>query len=152
MEPTNSTTEKIIAAIEQQQVTPRPKMYFVLRNSILWIPGVLTTGLGAYTIAGALYGILHPHWENAQYFTIPLLWVISFGLFSIVTTSLIQRTRGGYRYTAGQLLLISVTASIILGIVTYTLTQDSLDNRVNTYYRYPTQRFYERNIPPLRIN
>lgn len=152
MEQISNTTEKIIAAIEQRKVTPRPKAYFLLRNSILWIPGVLTTALGAYTIAGALYGVLHPHWESTRYFTIPLLWVISFGLFSIVTTSLIQRTRGGYRHTAGQLLLISVTASIILGIVTYALTQNSLDNKVNTYYRYPTQRFYERNIPPLRID
>jgi hypothetical protein len=152
MEQTHNTTEKIIAAIEDRQVTPRPKAYFVLRNSALWIPGLVTTLLGAYTVAGVLYGILHPHWENMSYFTVPLLWIVSFGLFSIITISLIRRTNSGYRHTAVQLLLISVASSIVLGIVIYALTQDSLDNKVNTYYRYPAERFDERNILPLRIN
>ncbi len=152
MEQTNNTTEKILAAIEFKQVTPRPKVYFVLRNSILWIPGIITTLLGAYTVAGVAYGIIHPHWESASYFTVPLLWIVSFGLFSIVTTSLIRKTNGGYRRTAEQVLLISIITSIILGLIIYSLTQDSLDNRMKTYYRYPTEQFYERNNPALRMN
>ena len=152
MEQTHNTTEKILAAIENKRVTPRPKAYFVVRNSVLWIPGIVTTVLGAYTVAGVLYGVIHPHWENITYFTVPLLWVVSFVLFSIITSSLIRRTNSGYRHTAVQLLSISVATSIILGIVIYTLTQDSLDNKVNTYYRYPAQQFNERNILPLRMN
>jgi hypothetical protein len=152
MEQHNNTTEKIIAAIDKQKVTPRPRAYFILRNAILWIPGILTTLLGAYTVAGILYGIIHPHWENRTYFAIPLLWVVSFCLFSIVTISLIRKTTSsGYRHSAEQLLLISVTVSVALGVVIYALTQDSLDNRMKTYYRYPTQQFYERNHRPLRI-
>ena len=101
MEETTNTTERIIAYIDQQKVTPRPKWYFVLRNSALWIPGIITTLLGAYTIAGVLYGILHAHWENRQYVQysgtlvfiaiIPLLWVISFVLFLLITLSLLRK-------------------------------------------------------------
>ncbi len=152
MEQTHNTTEKILAAIETKRVTPRPKAYFVVRNSVLWIPGLVTTALGAYTVAGVVYGILHPHWENASYFTVPLLWVISFGLFALVTSSLIRRTNSGYRHTASQLLLISIAASIILGICIYALTQDALDNTLNTFYRVPTQKYRERNLLPLRMN
>jgi hypothetical protein len=145
----SNTTEKILSAIETQQVTPRPKWHFVLRNSILWIPGVVTTLLGAYTMAGILYGVLHNPWQHhgMEHYAspifitaaIPLLWVVSFGLFCLVTISLLRRTHTGYKHTAVQLLLVSVASSIILGILFYALTQDSVDNHVNTYYRYPTQ-------------
>jgi hypothetical protein len=152
MEQIHNTTEKILAAIESKQIIPRPKAYFMVRNSVLWVPGIITTTLGGYTIAGAVYGIIHPHWQNANYFTVPLLWIISFILFSVVTTSLIRRTSSGYRHTVAQVLLISIGISIILGVGIYALTQDSLDNKIKTYYRYPAEQFYERNDSVLRIN
>ncbi len=146
---TTNTTEKILSAIESRQITQRPKWYFVLRHSILWVPGIVTTLLGAYTMAGIVYGILHNPWQHPVlahsshpiFVTagIPLLWIVSFGLFCLVTISLLRRTHTGYKHTALQLLLVSVAASIIIGLLFYALTQDSLDNRVNTYYRYPTQ-------------
>jgi len=167
MEHTINTTEKILAAIETKQVIPRPKWYFVVRNTLLWIPGVITTLLGAYTVAGLLYGVLHSH-PNALFLVaaIPLLWVISFMLFSIIGLSLLRHTHSGYRHTTLQLLLVSVASSIIIGILFYAVTQDTIDNKVKTYYRYPTQheeeyfgKFFpqpqpilERNYPLLRIN
>jgi hypothetical protein len=148
MEEQHNTTEKILAAIETKQVTQRPKWYFILRNFILWIPGLLTTFLGAYTIAGILYGVLHVHLENRLYadypsqiiFTvaIPMLWVVSFALFSIVTLSLVRKTNTGYRHTATQLLAISVACSIVIGILFYALTSASLAGP-GMLYRYPTQ-------------
>jgi glucan phosphoethanolaminetransferase (alkaline phosphatase superfamily) len=149
MTPISNTTEKILAAIETRQVTPRPKWYFVLRHSILWLPGVVTTLLGAYTMAGLLYVILHNPWQHQGidhyarpiFITaaIPLVWVISFCLFCLVTILLLRRTHTGYKHTAVQLLLVSVASSIIIGILFYALTQDALDNHMDTYYRYPTQ-------------
>jgi hypothetical protein len=168
-----NTTEKILFAIHDQQVTPLPKWYFTARNSILWVPGVITTILGAYTIAGVLYGILHAQWDQGGYVesgnpvfliaTIPLLWVVSFLVFSIISTTLLRKTSTGYRHTTLQLLLVSVASSIILGLLFYTVTQDADDNRVKTYYRYPTQhqgeyfnklfpRPAERNNSEPRIN
>lgn len=152
METTNNTTEKIIAAIDRQKVTPRPAWYFAVRNSVLWIPGVVTTLLGAYTIAGVLYAILHAHWENRQYIQtgplvfiaiIPLLWVISFCLFLIITVSLLQKTNTGYRHTALQLLSISVAGSIVIGVLFYAFTASSLTDSAATYYRHPTQHEQE---------
>lgn len=153
MEATNNTTEKIIAAIDRQKVTPRPTWYFVVRNSALWIPGIVTTLLGAYTIAGVLYAVLHAHWENRQYIQysgpivfiaiIPLLWVISFGLFLLITVTLLQKTNTGYRHTALQLLSISVAGSIIIGVLFYAFTASSLNDTAATYYRHPTQHEQE---------
>jgi hypothetical protein len=148
MEPYN-TTEKILAAIETKKVKPRPKWYFALRNSTLWLPGIITTFLGAYTIAGVLYGVLHTHLEDKVYShfsnplfvasAVPLLWVVSFILFSTVTTSLLRKTHTGYRHTTVQLLLASVASSIVIGLLFYAITQDTIDNQVRTYYRYPTE-------------
>jgi hypothetical protein len=153
METPTNTTEKIIAAIDQQKVTPRPKWYFRVRNTLMWIPGVITTLLGAYTIAGGLYGILHAHWENREYVQyrgplvfiaiIPLLWIISFALFSLITIALLRKTNTGYRHTALQLLLISVASSIIIGMLFYAMTANSLNDGVETYYRHPTQNQQE---------
>jgi len=150
MEPTSNTTEKILAAIETKKVTPRPKWYFVLRNSSLWLPGIITTLLGAYTVAGVLYGILHAHLDRMGVYreygnpifliaAIPLLWVLSFLLFSFISTSLLRNTHSGYRHTTLQLLLVSVASSIIIGVLFYAITQDTIDNQVRTYYRYPTE-------------
>jgi hypothetical protein len=173
MQQPNITTEKILHAIESKQVTPWPKWYFVLRNSILWIPGIITTLLGAYTIAGVIYGILHGHWQQNSYqeygnplfliAAIPLLWVLSFFIFSLISTTLLQKTHTGYRHTTLQLLLVSVASSIIIGVLFYAITQDAIDNKVKTYYRYPTeheeeyfQKFFhlppERNTFELRMN
>jgi hypothetical protein len=148
MEPHN-TTEKILAAIETKKVKPRPKWYFALRNSTLWLPGIITTLLGAYTVAGLLYGVIHEHLTDPMYkdfsnplfiaAAVPLLWVMSFLLFSTVSTSLLRKTHCGYRHTTLQILLVSVASSIILGILFYAITQDTIDNQVRTYYRYPTQ-------------
>lgn len=150
-EPTN-TTEKIIAAIDRKKVTPRPKWYFALRNTALWIPGIITTLLGAYTVAGVLYGLLHAHWENRLYMQysgplvfiaiIPLLWVISFILFLFITLALLRKTNRGYRHTAMQLLLLSLTSSILIGILFYAVTASSTDG-VETYYRHPTEQEQE---------
>ena len=156
MEQTTNTTEKIVAAIESRQITPRPRWYFTVRNSLLWIPGIITTLLGAYTVAGILYGVLHAHPDPVFLIAIiPLLWVISFMLFSMISTSLLRKTHTGYRHTTLQLLLISVASSIILGVLFYAVTQDADGNRMKTYYRYPTDHqdeFIERNYPGLRIN
>jgi hypothetical protein len=158
------TTEKILTAIEDKRVKPRPKRYFILRNSVLWIPGLITTLLGGYTIAGIIYGILHnplihlaPNVQRPVAITIavPILWVVSFGIFLAVTLSLVRKMHIAYRRSALQLLLISVASSIVIGALFYALTQDSLDNQLNTYYRYPTQyqkNYFERNISPQRIN
>ncbi|MES2224550.1 MAG: hypothetical protein V4478_01020 [Patescibacteria group bacterium] len=172
MEHTN-TTEKILSAIEDKQITPLPKWYFTARNSALWLPGIVTTLLGAYTIAGVLYGILHAEWDNGIYIehgnplfliaAIPLLWVISFGVFCVMSTTLLRKTSSGYRHTTLQLLLVSVASSILIGLLFYTITQNEDDNKVKTYYRYPTQhqREYfniifpkpaERNPASLRMN
>jgi len=120
------------------------------------VPGIITTLLGAYTVAGLLYGVLHPH-PNPLFLiaAIPLLWVISFMLFSMITISLLRKTHSGYRHTTLQLLLISVASSIILGLLFYAITQDANDNNMKTYYRYPTEHqndFFERNYSTLRIN
>ncbi len=165
MKQISNTAKNILTAIENKRVTPRSKWYFVLRNSVLWMPGIVTTVLGAYTIAGVLYGILHIQVVQGKYIeagnpifmvaAIPLLWVVSFGLFSIISISLLRKTYAGYRHTTLQLLLVSVACSIILGILFYAITQDANDNMVKTYYRYPTQHqeeYYERIFSPQRIN
>jgi hypothetical protein len=152
MEEQHNTTEKILAAIENKQVTPRPKWYFILRNSILWIPGLVTTFLGAYTVAGVLYGIAHAHLENRLYsdhasqiifsIAIPVLWVVSFILFSLVTLSLVRKTNNGYRHTALELISISVACSIVIGVLFYAFTASSLSGP-GMLYRYPTQHQQE---------
>jgi hypothetical protein len=166
MEQISNTTKNILSAIEEKHVTPRSKWYFVLRNSILWIPGTVTTLLGAYTVAGVVYGIMHVEVVQGRYVeaggnpifyiaTMPLLWVISFGVFSIVSILLLRQTYSGYRHTTLQLLSISVASSIVIGILFYAVTQDSSDNMIRTYYRYPTQHqeeYYERFFAPDRIN
>ncbi len=156
MEMTTTTTEKILTAIEHQRVRPRPKWHFVLRNSILWIPGIITTVLGAYTIAGLIYGILHGHPNQLLMIAaIPLLWVVSFFIFCLISTSFLRNTYTGYRHTTLQLLLVSVASSIILGILFYAITQNTEDNMVRTYYRYPTQHqddYFERNVNVIRMN
>lgn len=167
MEQISDTTKNILSAIETKRVTPRSKWYFVVRNSVLWLPGIITTFLGAYTVAGVFYGILHVQVVQGKYVegaggnpgffaaAVPLLWVVSFGLFSIVSISLLRKTYSGYRHTTLQLLLISVAGSILLGVLFYAITQNTDDNNVRTYYRYPTQHqqeYYERYFIPQRIN
>ncbi|HTH93077.1 MAG TPA: hypothetical protein VL576_01165 [Candidatus Paceibacterota bacterium] len=148
MEPQNSTTEKILAAIETSHITPRPKWYFVVRNILLWIPGLATTLLGAYAVSGILYGVIHAHLENRLYtsnlhqiaslIAIPIIWVFSFIIFSLITIAFLRKTNKGYRHPAVQLLSLSLACSVVIGILFYEVTASSLAGP-GTLYRYPTQ-------------
>jgi hypothetical protein len=149
MESSLNTTEKILAAIETKHVKPRPTWYFVIRNILLWIPGLITTFLGAYAVSGVLYGVLHAHlFENSLYtantnrleslVAIPLLWIVSFGIFSLITIAFLRRTNKGYRHPATQLLSLSLAISVIIGILFYAITSGSLAGP-GSLYRYPTQ-------------
>lgn len=165
MEQYSNTTKHILSAIEEKQVTPRSKWYFIIRNTILWVPGVVTTMLGAYTVAGVIYGIMHVEVVHGRYIesggnplfyvaTIPLLWVASFGVFSLASIALMRKTYTGYRHTTLQLLSISAAGSVVIGILFYAITQDANDNMFRTYYRYPTQHqgeYYERFFLEQRI-
>jgi hypothetical protein len=165
MEQISDTTKNILSAIQEQQVKPRSKWFFVVRNTILWVPGVVTTLLGAYTVAGVVYGVMHVEVVQGKYIELggnplfyvpimPLLWVASFGLFSLVSIVLLRKTHNGYRHTTLQLLSISAASSIVIGILFYAITQDATDNTVNTYYRYPSQHqkeYYERIFSDQRM-
>lgn len=152
MEPQNNTTEKILAAIETKHIKRRPKWYFIIRNTLLWVPGLVTTFLGAYAVSGVLYGVLHAHLENRLYtasysqiaslIAIPVLWIVSFGIFSLITISFLRKTNTGYRHPATQLLSLSLAGSVLIGILFYAITSGSLAGP-GTLYRYPTQRQQE---------
>lgn len=145
----SEASQKILAEIAREGIVPRPKWYWEARNRALWIPGILTTLFGAYTLSGILYWLSHGEWENYTYtrysaaryalMSAPIAWVICFGLFSLLTIYMVKRTTTGYRLRRRNILLGSLFGSIVIGMLFYNAAE-RLQSQPLTGYHTPTTR------------
>lgn len=118
-------SQTILHKIEQENIKPKAKWYFVLKHAVLWIPGILVTALGAVAVAGILYAATHSGWEYNEFIyktkldffiaATPFLWVISFILFNSLIIKALRTTHLGYRLSAEKIIIGSFATSIILG-------------------------------------
>lgn len=146
-------TSKILEVIQKEHIRPRPRWYWIMRRILLWVPGVITTFLGAYAIAGILFALTHIDWETHVYtqlsassflFTmLPLLWIVSFGVFSLLSIYLLRQTSDGYKHKTRNLLMGSALGSVVIGILFYNAAE-AFNLQSLSAYHYPTQKAQER--------
>lgn len=153
MKQIHNQTQKILDQISEKHIVPRSRYYFLCRNSILWVPGIITTLIGAYTVAGILYGISHTNWTHWKYteysqlffyiITLPFWWILSYIIFSFITIVMLRKTNTGYRHATSTLLGLSLTGSIISGILFYSFIEHN-DTSQLAFYRQSTNDQQER--------
>lgn len=146
----------ILNKIEKENIKPKARWYFVAEHAALWIPGIVVTALGAVAVAGTLYSAVHSGWEYREFVypsqidfivkTIPLLWITSFIFFGSLITQALRTTHSGYRLSTKNILLGSMTTSILLGFIFYSLDEVF---EVNSIIRYQVQTREEEIVSSL---
>ncbi len=130
LKPTSSEiTEAVLLRIDREQIAPRPRWHFVLREGVVWSCGALSVGIGAVAVAATLFEIRFAWWdmylathESFLEFSLdalPFVWLVCIVLFASVTYASIRYTKKGYRYPVYILLVGSVVLSGVSGAVLY---------------------------------
>jgi hypothetical protein len=134
----------ILDKIEKEKIKPKARWYFVAEHTALWIPGVIVTALGAASVAGIVYAVVHSGFEYSDFIyktkidfiiaAAPLLWILSFSLFSSIIVKTLRSTHMGYRLSAKKILLTSFGVSVVIGVCGYVIDETF---ETNSLIRYP---------------
>ena len=120
-------TERILARIVTEQITPRGRLSFMLREWGIWclwlvtvIIGALAVSVSVYVGMNAEYALYEATHENFFTFVVevlPYLWVLLLGVISYLAIKELRQTKRGYRYSTVQILGSSLVCSLFLGVV-----------------------------------
>lgn len=141
---TTNITESILNKIEKENIKPKAKWYFALKHGMLFIPAVLITALGAFSVAGICFGVVHSGWEYRDFTyknkmdfmmaAVPMLWIVLYSLFSSVIVKALRTTYGGYKLSAKKILIGSMFISIVFGVLLFSYDEKM---KMDGVIRYP---------------
>ena len=119
--------KKVLEAIEQQRLVPRPYFVFFAKRSVFWSLTVLSIVLGAFSVAVLLFAISDYYATGWRTFdnlplddlivSIPAIWLVSMPLFMASAYYGVRHTRRGHRFRPAAIIALCVTASIGLGVL-----------------------------------
>ncbi len=114
--------------IVQGAVSQKPRWYFVIRNSILWLSGGIFVAMSSIFVSVVIFAVRNDwHTDNLlksvitreSLILIPSIWIISFVIFIAVGEWILSQTRRAYRFTVWQLTFFLGFISICIGIGLY---------------------------------
>jgi hypothetical protein len=124
-----SVSEKTFKAIKERNINPQPKWQIVLRNHVFWALFGLSVIIGALAVSIVLLIISERDWDVYRYLdkslaeyimvSIPYLWLLIFILFALSSYYYFKNTSKGYRYDTPAVLIVSFSASILIGTMLF---------------------------------
>jgi hypothetical protein len=145
-----SFDQEIVKTIKDKKIEPRPRWWFCLKNSGIWLAGLMALLLGSISSALIIYlstgnDISIHRLAGANFFdllllSIPFFWLAISMVFVYLAYVNLKNTEHGYRYSPwliGGSLLIT---SFILGAIIYNLgfgqKLDDILGRKMPFYEY----------------
>lgn len=123
----DSFKDKLLARIKHDQLEPKPRWQFLLKNYTLYVVGVLSLLIGSAAVSVMIYLFKFNDWHLYgqtktgfwEFFilTLPYFWFIFLALFILIVYYNLKHTQKGYRYPGILLVVASIALSIILGTV-----------------------------------
>lgn len=140
--------EKLLGAIKEQKIKPRPKWAFTLKNFSIWLAGFLSLILGSVAISLIFYMVRFDEFDiyrqagngflKIMFLSLPIFWMIFLAIFIVFVYLNIKNTKKGYRYPTIRIIIYSLSASLFLGIIFANLglgkTVDGILGRRAPYY------------------
>ena len=121
----NNFAEHLLERIKKENISPKPRWHFLLKNYVVWGFGALALIFGSAAISVIIYLLKYNNWEMGlrldggflSFFliTLPYFWLISLGLFILVLSYNIKHSPKGYRYKFSFIIIFAILTSIILG-------------------------------------
>jgi glucan phosphoethanolaminetransferase (alkaline phosphatase superfamily) len=131
MESEKDLSSKVLNSIKNKKIKPRPKWEFLIKDYVILAFGIISIIIGGLAIAVIMFMMLHSNQDlfifannsKLEYFfsSLPYYWILFFSLFIVLAYFNIKHFKRGYRYTLQFIALISIGASVILGILFYSV-------------------------------
>lgn len=122
-------SEKTLELIKNQDVHPRPRWQFAVREDLLWSLFGLVSLIGGAAVAATLYMTLDADWDYYQALTgnwiqtvfqyAPYIWIGLLLIMVVIGYGSIRYTKKGYKYSLWMVLGLSVVISLVFGGVIY---------------------------------
>ena len=127
--------KKLAEKIETEQLQPKPKWEFVVKNWVFFIMVGLSVILGSFAVATSIFLINDQDWDIYQrlhhnfiqhlFLSIPYIWIITIIILVVIAYTSFTKTKSGYKYASYQIIIGSILASLIFGGIIYAAGFDS---------------------------
>jgi hypothetical protein len=120
---------ELLKKIEDKKITPKPRWQFLLKDYVVWVFGGLSLIVGSLAVAVMIYLVRYNERDLCAYqaqsfwnfilLTLPYFWVILLGVLIFIIYYNVKHTKKGYKYPLILIVLISILASLIFGVIFY---------------------------------
>lgn len=122
-------SEKTLKKIEEENITPKARWRFLLRDYSIWLFFAISVGVGALAVSTIIFMLTSNDWDIYEYLdrslfehifvSMPYFWILILLSFILVAYADFKYTRRGYRYEMYLIILGSVVMSLLLGLVIF---------------------------------
>ncbi len=120
---------KLLEHIKKNDLSPKPKWHYILKNEVFWGLGVLSMIIGGLAFSTIIFTVANADIETIGFagFNIfifflnwtPFLWLILFVAFIVVGYEIIKNTKKGYRYPFWSIVLVTFLLTFSIGYAVY---------------------------------
>lgn len=130
MKEEKNISSSVLEQIQNKEIAPKPKWSFLVKDSLVWIFGLLSLFVGSIGFAVILYMILNNDWDvitdaaskrSIILASLPYFWIVVMVLFVLITEYNIRHTKNGYKYTLSTIALGTISASVVFGSLFYAI-------------------------------
>lgn len=121
----------ILQKIREDNVTPKPRWEFLLKNSAIWTAGITSLIIGGFATSIIIYGLRNDDFDaltetgdsalETILIALPYFWLLLLAIFIFIAHYNYKHTKRGYRNKLSTVLIASVLISVALGIIFYDL-------------------------------
>lgn len=151
----NTLDKKIIKAIKEKKLTPRPRWRFLLKNYLIWSGGILSLLAGSLAFAMIVFMTRNNDWRMYApisgsllkfiILTLPYFWLLFLFVFIMVAYFNLKHTKKGYRHSLISIIIGSLILSMLIGGGLYAAglgqkVDDVLSQRAPFYEKFINKR------------
>ena len=128
-------SKNVLNKIKEEEITPKPKWRFLLKDCILWIVFGLNILLGSVFFVISLFYVLNNDWDVYKYLdknllehiiaSMPYLRIFALGTFVLLAYYNYRHTDKGYKYKTFRIIGMSVSIIFLIGATIFLIGADS---------------------------
>lgn len=125
-----TTGQKILEKIKQENITPKPRWEFLLKDYVIWGFCAVSILVGSLATSAMLFMLSHADWQYRDsdigwlpwaIINLPYFWFTLVVGFLAIAYYNFKNTKQGYRYNALVIAGASIVMSIVIGGAIYAL-------------------------------
>jgi hypothetical protein len=121
--------EKTIKKIEEENIVPKARWHFMLKDYSIWLFFVLSVIVGAIAVSAIIFMLTTNDWDiygnlgrslvEHIFISMPYFWILILLVFILAAYNNFKYTRLGYRYEMYLIILGSILISLFLGLIIF---------------------------------